>query len=62
MVVRAGGVEQAHIVMDPTGKTSEGVGVGRELSRCSTDSIINLIPEHLCFTNCDSAYPTPLTQ
>lgn len=62
MVAGSGGVEQAHIVVDPTGEASEGVVAGGELPRPSTYSIINLIPEHLCFTNCDSVCPTPYYQ
>lgn len=57
MVAGARDIEEADVVVDSAGESAEGVAVGRGLSRPSTHSIINLIPEHLCFTNTGSASP-----
>ncbi len=59
MVAGARDIEEAHVVVNPAGKSVESVAGGRGLSRPSTHSIINLIPEHLCFTKTGSASPTP---
>jgi hypothetical protein len=56
VIAGAGGIEQTHVVMDPTGEPAEGVAVSRELTLPSSHAIINLIPKHQCFTNTGSAY------